>query len=81
MLIEKSRSGGICFNDVILHAGIPELPFGGIGTSGMGKYHGKSGFENFSHNKSIFSKPFWLDIQFRYPPYKIDISIMKKLFR
>ncbi len=80
-LIENTSSGGVCFNDVVLHAGIPELPFGGIGESGMGKYHGESGFQNFSHQRSIFSKPFWLDIQFRYPPYKIDLSIMKQLFR
>ncbi len=80
-LLTKTSSGGVCFNDVILHAGIPEMPFGGVGGSGMGRYHGQSGFENFSHQKAIFSKPFWLDVQFRYPPYKIDISMLKKLFR
>ena len=81
IIIETTSSGGICFNDVILHAGIPEMPFGGVGASGMGKYHGKAGFANFSNQKAILSKPFWLDINFRYPPYKIDISILKKLFR
>ncbi len=80
-LLETTSSGGVCFNDVILHAGIPEMPFGGVGTSGMGKYHGQAGFKNFSNQKAIFSKPFWLDINFRYPPYKLDISILKKLFR
>ena len=81
MLLDSTSSGGVCFNDVIMHAGIPQLPFGGVGASGIGRYHGKSGFDNFSHKKSIFSKPFWIDIQFRYPPYKVDIDVIKKLFR
>ncbi len=80
-LLDKSSSGGVCFNDVVMQAAIPELPFGGVGNSGMGRYHGKAGFDNFSHQKSILERPFWLDIQFRYPPYKIDISLFKKLFR
>ena len=78
-LISKTNSGGICFNDVVMQAGVPDLPFGGIGASGMGKYHGKSGFDTFSHYKSILKKPFWLDIKFRYPPYKLDISFLKNI--
>ena len=78
-LISKTYSGGICFNDVVMQAGVPDLPFGGIGASGMGKYHGKSGFDTFSHYKSILKKPFWLDIKFRYPPYKLDISFLKNI--
>ena len=78
-LLEKTTSGGVCFNDVVMQAGIPELPFGGIGPSGMGKYHGKSGFETFSHQKSVLKRPFWLDLKFRYPPYNLDISILKRL--
>ncbi len=76
-LIEKTRSGGICLNDVVLQAGIPELPFGGIGHSGMGRYHGKAGFDTFSHERPILEKQFWFDIKFRYPPYKLDISFLK----
>jgi len=74
-----TSSGGVCFNDVVLQAGIPELPFGGVGSSGMGKYHGKSGFDNFTHYKSILKRPFWLDLNFRYPPYDLNLSLLKKL--
>ncbi len=78
-VITMTSSGGVCFNDVVLQAGIPELPFGGVGKSGMGKYHGKAGFDNFTHYKSILKRPFWLDLNFRYPPYKLDISLLDKL--
>ncbi len=78
-MLSLTSSGGICFNDVVLQAGIPELPFGGIGSSGMGKYHGKAGFDNFTHYKSILKRPFWLDLNFRYPPYKLDLSLLEKL--
>ncbi len=78
-ILSMTSSGGVCFNDVVLQAGIPELPFGGIGTSGMGKYHGKAGFDNFTHYKSVLKRPFWLDLNFRYPPYKLDLSLLNKL--
>ena len=78
-LITTTNSGGVCFNDVVIQAAIPEMPFGGVGQSGMGSYHGYSGFENFSHKKAILERPFWLDINFRYPPYKIDISFIRKI--
>ncbi len=78
-IVSMTSSGGVCLNDVVLQAGIPELPFGGIGASGMGKYHGKAGFDNFTHYKSILKRPFWLDLNFRYPPYKLDLSLLKKL--
>ena len=80
-VINLTSSGGVCFNDVIIQAGIPELPFGGVGLSGTGSYHGKAGFEVFSHLKSILNRPFWLDINFRYPPYKLDISFINKLIK
>ena len=78
-IISMTTSGGVCFNDVVLQAGIPELPFGGIGSSGMGKYHGKASFDNFTHYKSVLKRPFWLDLNFRYPPYKLDLSLLRKL--
>ena len=78
-ILAKTSSGGVCFNDVVLQAGVPELPFGGVGSSGMGKYHGKAGFDNFTHYKSVLKRPFWLDLDFRYPPYKLDLSILNKL--
>ncbi len=80
-VLERTSSGGVCFNDVIVQAGLPELPFGGVGASGMGRYHGKAGFETFSNQKSVVKRPFWLDLKFRYPPYKLKISVLKNLFK
>ena len=79
ILLRETSSGSVCFNDVIMQAGIPELPFGGVGASGMGNYHGEAGFITFSHEKSILRRPFWLDFKMRYPPYDIDIKILKNL--
>ena len=79
ILLNQTSSGGVCFNDVVMQAGIPELPFGGIGASGMGQYHGKAGFMTFSHQKSILRRPFWPDLKLRYPPYKLEKSVLKKL--
>ncbi len=65
--------GGGCINDVIIHLATSEMPFGGVGESGMGKYHGKDGFMTFSHTKSIVDKKTWLDLPMRYQPYKRGI--------
>ena len=78
-LIKTTSSGSVCFNDVVLQAGIPNMPFGGVGPSGTGRYHGISGFETFSNFKSILERPFWLDLKLRYPPYKLDPSLLKRL--
>ncbi len=61
--------GGGCINDVVIHLATSEMPFGGVGESGMGGYHGKVGFETFSHTKSIVNKKTWLDLPMRYQPY------------
>ena len=78
-IINSTASGGVCVNDVIMQAGIPDLPFGGVGASGIGKYHGYAGFQTFSHQKSIFRKPFWVDIKLRYPPYNFDAKWLKSI--
>lgn len=62
--------GGGCINDTIIHLATSEMSFGGVGSSGMGGYHGKEGFNTFSHNKSIVDKKTWLDLPMRYQPYK-----------
>ena len=62
--------GGGCINDVIIHLATSEMGFGGVGESGMGSYHGKAGFDAFSHYKSIVDKKTWLDLPMRYQPYK-----------
>lgn len=61
--------GGGCVNDTIIHLASTRLPFGGVGESGMGSYHGKKSFDTFSHYKSIVKKAAWLDLPMRYPPY------------
>ena len=62
--------GGGCVNDVIIHLATSEMGFGGVGASGMGSYHGRDGFDAFSHYKSIVDKKTWLDLPMRYQPYK-----------
>ena len=67
---ERIAYGGGCVNDVVLHLVSSEMGFGGIGDSGMGAYHGKAGFDTFSHTKSIIDKKTWFDMPLRYRPYK-----------
>ncbi len=62
--------GGGCINDVVIHLATSEMGFGGVGSSGMGSYHGKDGFDAFSHIKSIVDKKTWIDLPMRYRPYK-----------
>jgi aldehyde dehydrogenase (NAD+) len=68
-IVEETSSGGVCINDVIMQMPVPSLPFGGVGASGMGSYHGKRSFDTFTHYKSVMSKATWLDIPIRYAPY------------
>lgn len=72
--------GGGCVNDVVVHLSNPNLPFGGIGPSGMGEYHGKSTYETFSHKKSIVKSATWIDMPLRYPPYTEKTEKMLRLF-
>ena len=71
--------GGGCINDVIIHLATSNMGFGGVGESGMGSYHGKDGFDAFSHYKSIVDKKTWLDLPMRYQPYKS--RLYEKLLR
>ena len=66
--------GGGCINDTIIHLATSHLPFGGVGESGMGSYHGKAGFAAFSHQKAIVDKKTWLDLPMRYQPYKKGLN-------
>lgn len=61
--------GGGCVNDTIIHLATSNLPFGGMEASGMGAYHGRAGFDTFTHFKSIVNKKTWLDLPMRYQPY------------
>ena len=69
-VLETVRYGSGCINDTVLQGVSSQLPFGGTGHSGIGNYHGKAGFDTFSHQKAILSRPAKLDIPLRYPPYK-----------
>ncbi|MYF36188.1 MAG: aldehyde dehydrogenase family protein [Synechococcus sp. SB0678_bin_12] len=80
-LLAGTRSGTVCLNDVILQAGIPRLPFGGVGESGMGAYHGRAGFIRFSHQRSVLQRPQAFDVPWRYPPYGNRLGWMKRLLR
>ena len=79
-LLTCLRFGGGCINDTIIHLASGKLPFGGTGESGMGQYHGKYGFETFSHLKSIVDKPFFPDIPIRYQPYTAFKERLIKMF-
>ncbi len=78
-VLNNTSSGGVCLNDTIMHVGLPQLPFGGVGESGIGNYHGKFSFDTFSHQKSILKKTFWFDFNWRYAPYKDKLGLFKKL--
>ncbi len=69
-LLEATSSGGACVNDVVVHLSVPDLPFGGVGESGMGAYHGRASFETFSHRRSVLHKGTRMDPPLRYPPYE-----------
>ncbi len=78
----RFQFGGGCVNDVIIHLTTSEMPFGGIGESGMGSYHGKAGFDAFSHTKAIVDKKTWLDLPMRYQPYRKRYEkLVKKILK
>jgi aldehyde dehydrogenase (NAD+) len=68
-VLASTSSGGVVLNHCLLHNMVPELPFGGVGESGMGSYHGKASFDTFTHRKSVLEKPMGWDSFFLYPPY------------
>lgn len=77
-IIRRTSSGGGCINDVIMHIANENIPFGGVGNSGMGRYHDRDSFESFSHTRSIVSTGTWIDLPFRYMPYKM-FGLVKKI--
>ena len=78
-VLRETSSGGVCFNDTVMQVGVTCLPFGGVGDSGIGSYHGKASFDTFSHYKSILKNGFWLDIKLRYAPYKGKLGLLKQV--
>ena len=77
-IIRRTSSGGGCINDVIMHIANENVPFGGVGNSGMGMYHDKESFEAFSHRRSIIATGTWIDLPFRYMPYRM-FGLVKKI--
>jgi aldehyde dehydrogenase (NAD+) len=80
-VIQQTRSGGLCVNDTISHLLNRELPFGGVGESGMGKYHGKAGFDCFTHYKSVLVRSTALDPRQRYWPVTTSLDTLRKVYR
>jgi aldehyde dehydrogenase (NAD+) len=74
-----TSSGSLAFNDVVVQVGVSQLPLGGVGESGMGAYHGHTGFLAFSHQRSILEQRFWPDLALRYPPYAGKLPLLKRL--
>ena len=79
-ILRETSSGGVCINDTIKHYGVASLPFGGVGDSGIGKYHGKASFDVFSHYKSVLKRGFAFDMKLLYPPYEGKLPLLKRLF-
>ena len=77
-VVERTSSGGACINDTIMHIVNENIPFGGVGHSGMGRYHGRESFDAFSHRRSVVITPTWPDLPFRYMPYRF-FKLVKKI--
>ncbi|MDE1011491.1 MAG: aldehyde dehydrogenase [Paraburkholderia fungorum] len=80
-VLAETRSGGVCVNDVVSHMIGTGLPFGGLGESGLGAYHGRAGFDTFSHDRAVLRRATWLDTPFRYPPQKLSLAGLKRALR
>ncbi len=78
-IIAKHSFGGGCINDTMIHFSNKKLPFGGVGHSGIGAYHGKLSFDIFSHHKGVVKKATWIDLPLRYAPYKGKLATVKKI--
>jgi len=80
-VIKETSSGGVTINDTILHVATANIPFGGVGTSGMGSYHGKKSFDTFTHEKSIVKRGTYIEFSFRFAPFKNKINLLRKVMK
>lgn len=80
-IIQKYSFGGGCINDTMIHFANKRLPFGGVGHSGIGAYHGRLGFDTFSHKKAIVKKGNWIDLSMRYAPYKDKLTTIRRILK
>lgn len=80
-VLAETRSGGVCLNDVVVHMVGKEMPFGGLGESGMGAYHGRASFDCFSHRRAVLRRSFAFDAKLRYPPPHISLASLRRAYR
>ena len=80
-VVTRLSFGGGCVNDTLVHLTNPKIPFGGVGESGMGRYHGEFSFSTFSHQKGIVKRSFLIDLALRYPPYLGKLNLIKRVMR
>jgi aldehyde dehydrogenase (NAD+) len=79
--ISAVRFGGCCINNTLVHFSNPNLPFGGLGNSGIGCYHGKYSFELFTRPKAVLKSPAWFDPSLKYPSFEGKLKIIKRILR
>ena len=81
-IISETSSGGVCINDVVVHLTASNLPFGGVGSSGFGRYHGKAGFDTFSNLKSVLRQTMLFDVPNRFPPTgELGFKVLRYLLK
>lgn len=80
-VLTSTTSGGVTINDTIIHVANPNLPFGGVGSSGVGTYHGKESFETFTHNKSVMKRGTFIEFNIRFAPYKNKLNLVKRIMK
>ena len=81
IMTQEIHFGGGCINDTVMHIANGNMPFGGVGASGMGRYHGKDGFDTFTHKKSVLKQNFLFDVPLRYAPYGKKLNLVKKILK
>ncbi|MCY2950383.1 MAG: aldehyde dehydrogenase family protein, partial [Planctomycetota bacterium] len=80
-VLTRTRSGGVCLNDTVSHMIGHDLPFVGLGESGMGAYHGKASFDCFTHRRSVLHRSLTFDPRRRYPPQRFTLATLKRAYR
>ena len=80
-VLAETRSGGVCINDTVTHMIGKDLPFGGLGDSGLGAYHGRASFDSFTHRRSVLRRSFAFDPKLRYPPPRVKLVTLKRALR
>jgi len=80
-ILRNTSSGGVCVNDTVSHIVGSDLPFGGVGASGFGSYHGKASFDSFTHYKSVLKRSFSFDARMKYPPYQVELKKIKRILK